>query len=73
MDAPRVTLQHVRRAQLNGRGVLCAPGIRAWCKHHQVDLRELCLHGLPLAQVEAIDDAFARRVAALVRNEVAHG
>jgi hypothetical protein len=69
----RVTLAHARRAALAGERVLCATGIRAWCARYDVDLRALAHGGLPVAQVEAIPDAFAQRVAALARAEAARG
>lgn len=67
-----VTMRHVRAARLDGRGVTCAPGVRAWCVRHDVDLRELARHGLPIERVEAIPDAFAQRVAAVARQEAGH-
>jgi hypothetical protein len=69
----RVTLQHARAAKLAGAGVTCAPGIRIWCQRHGVDLHQLAGEGLPVEQVEAIDDAYAQRAAALARAEAAHG
>lgn len=71
--ALRVTLRHARAAKLAGAGVTCAPGIWVWCRRHGVDLHQLATEGLPIEQVEAIDDAFARRAAALARAEAAHG
>lgn len=69
----RVTMQHARAAKLAGAGVTCAPGIRTWCQRHGVDLHQLGSEGLPVEQVEAIDDAYAQRAAALARAEAAHG
>lgn len=65
----RVTMRHARAARLDGKPVTCAPGIRGWCDRHGVDLHQLASEGLPIEQVEAIDDAFAQRAAALARNE----
>lgn len=64
-----VTMRHARAARLDGKPVTCAPGIRAWCEVHGVDLRQLAHEGLSVEQVEAIDDAFAQRAAALARAE----
>ncbi|AGG89939.1 hypothetical protein [Rhodanobacter denitrificans] len=64
-----VTMQHVRAAKLGGVGVLCAPGIRAWCEQHGVDLRQLVEEGLPIEQAEQIDNAFAQRACAIARAE----
>lgn len=69
----RVTLAHARAARLAGAGVTCAPGIRGWCAQHGVDLHTFATQGMPVEQVEAIDDAFAQRAAALARQEAAHG
>lgn len=73
MDTLRIYMRHARAARLDGRPVTCAPGIRAWCALHGVDLRVLATDGLPIAQVEAIDDAFARRVVQIARQEAARG
>lgn len=64
-----VTMRHARAARLDGKPVTCAPGIRAWCELHGVDLRDFAQHGLPIERVAAIDDAFAQRAAALARAE----
>lgn len=64
-----VTMAHVRAAKLGGAGVLCAPSIRAWCDRHGIDMRTLTQQGLPLSQVQAIDDAFAQRAAAIAYAE----
>lgn len=64
-----ITMQHVRAAKLGGTGKLCAPSIRMWCERHGVDLRALAEDGLPIAEAEQIDDAFAQRVCAIARAE----
>lgn len=65
----RVTIEHVRRAgAIEGR-VLCAPGLWVWARRHGLDLRQAAREGVELAVVESMDDAFARRVAALARRE----
>ena len=65
----RVTIEHVRRAGATQGRVLCAPGLWAWARRHGLDLRQASREGVPLEVVERIDDAFAQRVAALVRQE----
>lgn len=72
MSEIMVTLAHARAASL-GNGVMCAAGIRAWCERHRVDLRAFSRDGLPISQVDAIDDAFAQRAAAIARAEADHG
>jgi len=69
----RVHMRHARGARLDGKTVTCASGIREWCTLRGVDLRTLAREGLPIAQIEAIPDAFAQRAAALAREEAAHG
>lgn len=69
----KVYMRHARAARLDGKPVTCAPGIRAWCGMHGVDLRKLATEGLPIEQVQAIPDAFAQRAAALASEEAAHG
>lgn len=69
----RVTMQHARAARLDGKPVACAPSIRAWCALHGVDLHQLAREGLPIAEVEAINDAFAQRAAQLAREEAERG
>lgn len=67
----RVTIAHARAARIAGAGVLCAPGIRLWAKRHGIDVRAFTRDGLPVEQVERIDDAFAQRAAAIARAEAA--
>lgn len=71
----RVTVAHARQAKLGGPGVLCATGIRGWCEQHGIDLQAFLDEGLPVEALEAIDDAYAQRVAAIARAdaEVSHG
>jgi len=68
-----VTWRHVRAAKMVGVGVLCAEGIRAWCARHGVDYHALIREGMPIEQAEAIDDAFARRVCAIAREDSKNG
>lgn len=71
MNGLRVMMRHARAARLDGGGVTCAPGITAWAQRHDVDLRQLAREGLPIEEVERIDDAFAQRAAAIARAEAA--
>lgn len=73
MDTLRIHMRHARAARLDGKPVTCAPGVRSWCAQHGVDLHALATEGLPIEQVEAIDDAFAQRVAQIARQEAANG
>ena len=64
-----VTMRHARAARLDGRGTACAPGIRAWCQRHGVDLRGFLRDGMSIDEARRIDDAFARRVVQLALQE----
>lgn len=73
MDDIRVTMRHARAAQLAGVGVLCAPGIRPWFARHRLDYRAFLRDGLPVGELEKVQDAFAQRAAAIAREEAARG
>lgn len=65
MTEPRLTVQHLRQLKY------CPSGAKAWCERHGLDWRALVQDGLPISQIEAIDDAFAVNASQLVREE--HG
>lgn len=69
----RVTMRHARACCYPDRGVMCAPGVRAWFARHDMDYRQFLRHGIPLSEAETIDDEFARRVVALARAEANSG
>ena len=60
-------MRHVR--QLRGRGVTCAPGIRAWCTQHGVDLHQLASEGLPVDVVRRIGGPFVERLLEIAHQE----
>jgi hypothetical protein len=60
-----VTVRHVREE------MLCTRGMRAWLTHHGLSVSDFISNGLPVEQLEAIDDYFARRVAARARADAA--
>jgi hypothetical protein len=71
MDGLRIHLRHVRAIDPAG-GPLCAPGIRAWCRQHAIDLRALCEEGIEIAAHPALhDDPFVARAIAIARAEAA--
>jgi hypothetical protein len=72
-DTILVTMRHARAASISGAGVLCADGIRGWCARHDIDLRQFVRNGIPVEQLEGIDDAFAARMAAVARQEAQRG
>lgn len=74
MDPIMITMRHVRAASIGGRGVNCAEGVLHYCRIHDIDIRKLLVEGLPISQAEKIDDAYARRVVQIAREEAAsHG
>lgn len=68
-----VTAEHARLAKIGGPGVLCAYGIRGWCSRHGINLQEFLDGGVPIEQLEAINDAYAQRVVAIARAEASAG
>ncbi|WP_239522894.1 hypothetical protein [Stenotrophomonas maltophilia] len=69
-----MTVEHARAAKLGEHsGVLCAAGIRSWMDRHELNLRQFLDEGLPVEQFEALDDAFAQRLAAIAREEASRG
>jgi hypothetical protein len=61
----RIHLRHVRAIDPAG-GPLCAPGIRAWCRQHAIDLRALCADGIDIdAHPQLHDDPFVVRAIAI--------
>ena len=66
-----ITMRHVRAASIGGRGVNCADGVLHYCRIHEIDIRKLLSEGLPISQIEKIDDAYAQRVVAIAREEAA--
>ena len=60
-----VRVHHIRGAKL------CGNGTRAWFKHHGIDYNEFLANGLPIEQVEALNDGFAEQVCAVAREEAA--
>ena len=62
-----VKVHHVRAVGL------CGSGVRAWFREHNVDYNEFLENGLPIEQVEALNDGFAEQVCAVARKEAADG
>lgn len=63
----RVTITHVRRAGW------CVSGVRAYCRTSGIDFRQLCRGGIPVEDVEHLDDAFVQRAIEIARGEASHG
>lgn len=47
----------------------CIPGIRDFCRRHGFDYRAFLRHGVPVSQLEIIDDAMARQVVARAKGQ----
>lgn len=54
----RVTISDVRQAGY------CVKGIREHCKRVGVDFKRLVREGIPISEVEGLDDAMAQRIIA---------
>jgi hypothetical protein len=61
-DPEVITWQHVRAA-----GYCLHRGARQWCAANGVSFRALMTVGIPIADVEKLDDAMARRVIEVAR------
>jgi hypothetical protein len=73
MDVLRIHLRHVRAIDPAG-GPLCTPGIRAWCRQHDIDLRALREDGIAVDDLPHLhDDPFVVRVIEIARADQAGG
>lgn len=59
----RVHVRHLREAQL------CSRGARMWFSVHNLDFNEFLQRGIPVSQVDALNDALGDRVAQCARDE----
>lgn len=62
-DDPMVRMRHLRRLGY------CAPGVRAFCARHNLDLRRLAREGLPASEIERTGDAMASAAAEEARRD----
>jgi len=63
-----VTTKHVFTVPMyRDRAGLCRAGVRAWVESHGWDYRKLVKTGLPVEELEAVDDAMAQAVAKWAR------
>ena len=60
-----VTVKHIRAANL------CARGARQWFTARNLDYNEFLLRGLPISQIDAVDDALAKLVTNAARLDAA--
>lgn len=58
-----VRVQHLRDANL------CMRGAKMWFDQRGLDFREFLQNGLPIEQIEKIDDALARLVCEAARED----
>lgn len=62
-----VTIHHCRKAGL------CVSGVRRHCALIGVDFRRLVKDGIPLAEVEDMEDAMVQRIISIARQEAHNG
>ena len=60
-----ITWKHVRAA-----GFCLHHGARQWCHANGIEFRRLMTEGIPIEEVEQIDDAMARRVIEVARGRL---
>ncbi len=63
MSEPRAQLSDLRTMRW------CARGFELWCERHGLDSHQVKRQGLALSQLEAIDDDYARKLAAHLRGQ----
>lgn len=51
----------------------CAKGVRRRCRELGIDMRRLVRHGIPVAELEALNDDACRRSIEQMRKRVANG
>ena len=68
-DGLRIHLRHVRAID-PAAGPLCTPGIRAWCRQHDIDLHVLATNGIDSqTRPDLHDDPFVVRILQIARRE----
>ena len=69
MAGLRIHLRHVRAVD-PAAGPLCTPGIRAWCRRHDIDLHALATEGIDSdTRPDLHADPFVARVLQIARKE----
>lgn len=58
-----IRVAHIRKANL------CMGGARLWFKSHNLNWNDFLSDGLPISQLEAMNDTFADQVCKLARKE----
>jgi len=62
-DELRIHVSHGRELGI------CVSGQRRFCKAHGLDFKKLLREGIPVSEVEKIDDSFCARVIAHARSK----
>jgi len=62
--ADRLRIKHIREA---GH---CVAGVRTTCEMHGFDMRRLVREGIPLSELEAIEDANVQQVVRIAKEDV---
>lgn len=74
MSGVIVTLKHVLTVPMyRDRAGLCRLGTRRWVQAHGWDFRQLVKTGLPVEELEKVDDVMAQAVAKWARECAARG
>lgn len=66
MKTDRVTITDIRSAGY------CAPGLRRQCKALGLDIRRLVNDGIPIEELEMIDDVTVQRCVAEAKRRIAN-
>lgn len=70
MNDPLITMEMILRAtQFDGDINYCRRGARLWCETHGVDYKRLKTKGIPVSEVEHIDDIMGQRMVAIARGQ----
>ncbi|KGP00305.1 hypothetical protein JT27_18425 [Alcaligenes faecalis] len=74
MGGPTITIAMVlRTSEYDGGENYCRKGARTWCELHGICYNTLCRQGIPVTQVEHIDDSMCQRLVAIARKEHVRG
>ena len=63
----RVTIQHVRRAGW------CMSGVRPYCQRVGIDFRRLVREGIPISEVEGVDDHMIQTAVEIAKKDKSNG
>lgn len=64
MDDVIVRMRHLRAC-----GFCIVPGVRDWCKQHEIDFKKFVKEGMPASELEKLNDLFANRAVEQARKD----